>query len=133
MEDIIYTIVAFVIGLAVAWAVVYSKLIKARKELKSSQGFLESEKLMKETLQKELTVVHQNKMAAELELNQKLQAAKKTIQQMDSDILMLQKSNEETETLLEAKQPEVHALKLQLIDAQNNVARYKALLNEKGK
>ena len=133
MLDIIYIIVAFVIGLAIAWVISYIKLTKVRKELKSTRGFLESEKLMKETVQKELAVTHQNKMAAELDLSIKLQAAEKIMQQMDSDILLLQKSNEETEALLEAKQPEVHAIKIQLIEAQNNAARYKALLLEKGK
>jgi hypothetical protein len=92
---------------------------------------LESERLMKETLQKELAVVHQLKMAKELELNQKLQAAEKLIRQMDSDIILMQKSYEETEALLEAKAPEVHALKIQLIEAQNNIARLKAKLGEK--
>jgi biopolymer transport protein ExbB/TolQ len=133
MPDIIYIIVAFITGLILAWAIVYSKLIKVRKELKSTQGFLESEKLMKETVQKELAVTHQNKMAAELDLSIKLQEAEKMMQQMDSDILLLQKSNEETEALLEAKQPEVHAIKLQLIEAQNIAARYKAQLREKRK
>ena len=133
MLDIIYIIVAFVIGLAIAGVISYIKLTKVRKELKSTQGYLESEKLMKETVQKELAVTHQNKMTAELDLSIKLQAAEKTLQQMDSDILLLQKSNEETEALLEAKQPEVHAIKLQLIEAQNNAARYKAQLLEKGK
>jgi len=88
---------------------------------------------MKETLQKELAVVHQNKMAIELDLTQKLQTADKIMRQMDSDILLLQKSNEETETLLEAGQPEIHALKIQLIEAQNAVARYKAQLTDKEK
>lgn len=86
---------------------------------------------MKETLQKELAVVHQLKMAKELELNQKLQTADKIIKQMDGDIILMQKSYEETEALLEAKAPEVHALKIQLIEAQNNIARLKAKLGEK--
>lgn len=133
MLDIIYIIVAFVIGVAIAWVIGYIKLTKVRKELKSTQGYLESERLMKETLQRELAVVHQSKMTAELDLSIKLQAAEKMMQQMDSDILLLQKSNEETEALLEAKQPEVHAIKLQLIEAQNNAARYKAQLLEKRK
>jgi hypothetical protein len=34
--------------------------------------------------------------------------------------------------LLEAKQPEVHALKLQLIEAQNTITRFKAQLMDKG-
>lgn len=130
---IIYTTLAFVAGFAIAWIIGYAKQRKVHKELKSSQGFLESEKLMKETVQKELAVVHQSKMATELDLHQKLQAAEKIIRQMDSDILLMQKNYEETEALLEAKQPEVHALKLQLIEAQNTIARFKAQIIERGK
>lgn len=133
MLDIIYIAVAFIAGFLIAWFIGYYRQGKVQKELKSSQGFWESEKLMKETLQKELAVVHQNKMAVELDLSQKLQNAEKIIRQMDSDILLMQKSYEETEALLEAKQPEVHALKLQLIEAQNAIARYKAQLMDKGR
>lgn len=133
MLDIIYIAVAFIAGFLIAWFIGYYRKGKVQKELKSSQGFWESEKLMKETLQKELAVVHQNKMAVELDLSQKLQNAEKIIRQMDSDILLMQKSYEETEALLEAKQPEVHALKLQLIEAQNAIARYKAQLMDKGR
>ena len=133
MLNIIYIAVAFVAGFIIAWLIGYTRQNKVQKELKSSQGFLEGEKLMKETLQKELAVVHQNKMAVELDLSQKLQNAEKIIRQMDSDILLMQKSYEETEALLEAKQPEVHALKLQLIEAQNAIARYKAQLIEKSR
>ena len=133
MLDIIYIAVAFIAGFLIAWFIGYYRQGKVQKELKSSQGFWESEKLMKETLQKELAVVHQNKMAVELDLTQKLQNAEKIIRQMDSDILLMQKSYEETEALLEAKQPEVHALKLQLIEAQNAIARYKAQLMDKGR
>jgi len=129
----IYIAIAFLIGFGVAWLIQWNRLQKRGRELKSNSGYLESERLMKETLQKELAVVHQNKMAAELDLTQKLQAAEKTILQMDSDILLLQKSNEETEALLQAGQPELHALKIQLIEAQNTIARYKAQLAEKTK
>jgi len=129
----IYIAIAFLIGFGVAWLIQWNRLQKRGKELKSNSGYLESERLMKETLQKELAVVHQNKMAAELDLTQKLQAAEKTILQMDSDILLLQKSNEETEALLQAGQPEIHSLKIQLIEAQNTIARYKAQLAEKTK
>jgi hypothetical protein len=124
---------AFLGGFGVAWFIQWSRLQKQNKELKSTGGFLESEKLMKETLQKELAIVHQNKMAKELELFQKIQAAEKIIKQMDSDILLMQKSYEETEALLQAKAPEVHAIKIQLIEAQNTVARLKARLAEKEK
>lgn len=108
----------------------WSKIQKQGKELKSAGGFLESEKLMKETLQKELAVVHQRKMAKELELSQKLQSAENIIRQMDSDIILMQKNYEETEALLQAKAPEVHALKVQLIEAQNTITRLKAKLEE---
>ena len=86
---------------------------------------------MKETVQKELAVTHQNKMAIELDLKLKLQNAEKIIKEMDSDILLMQKSYEETDALLKVTQPEVHALKLQLIEAQNNIVRLKAKLAEK--
>lgn len=132
MQDIIYIALAFIAGFLIAWVIGYYRQGKVQKELKSSQGYWESEKLMKETLQKELAVVHQNKMAVELDLTQKLQNAEKIIRQMDSDILLMQKSYEETEALLEAKQPEVHALKLQLIEAQNTITRFKAQLMDKG-
>jgi len=130
---IIYLVIAFIIGFGAAWFIQFTRQQKERRELKSTGGFLESERLMKETLQKELAVVHRSKMAAELDLTQKLQNAEKIIKQMDSDILLMQKSYEETEALLKVTQPEVHALKLQLIEAQNTIARLKALAAEKGK
>lgn len=131
--NIIYISLAFIVGFGLAWFLQLNKLQKKGKELKSTGGFLESERLMKETLQKELAIVHQNKMAAELDFTQKLKAAEKIMRQMDSDILLMQKNYEETEALLHVTQPEVHALKLQLIEAQNNIARLKAKLGEKEK
>ena len=53
--------------------------------------------------------------------------------QMDSDILLLQKSNEETEALLKAGEPVIHSLKVKLIEANNTIARYKAQLGIKEK
>jgi uncharacterized protein HemX len=128
--NLLYILLGIAVGFAAAWVIQLGKLQRQQKELKSNRGFLESEKLMKENLQKELAVVHQHKMAAELDLGQKLQKAEKIIRQMDNDILLMQKSYEETEALLEAKQPEVHALKLQLLEAQNTIARLKARFNE---
>ncbi len=128
---IIYIILALAIGFGIAWFLQFKKLQQQYKELKSTRGFLESERLMKETVQKELSIVHQNKMAVELDLKQKLQDAQKIIRQMDSDIILMQKSYEETESLLKVTQPEVHALKLQLIEAQNAIARLRAKLGEK--
>jgi hypothetical protein len=50
---------------------------------------------------------------------------------MDADILLLQKSNEETEALLAKGEPAINELKLKLIEANNTIARYKAQLGEK--
>jgi peptidoglycan hydrolase CwlO-like protein len=129
----IYILLAFVVGFGIAWFLQWNRLRKQGKELKSTGGFLESERLMKETVQKELTVTHQNKMAIELDLKLKLQNAEKIIKEMDSDILLMQKSYEETEALLKVTEPEVHALKLQLIEAQNTIVRLKGKLAEKEK
>lgn len=129
----IYILLTFGAGFGIAWFWQWNNLKKQSRELKSTSGYLESERLMKETVQKELAVTHQNKMATELDLKLKLQNAEKIIKEMDSDILLMQKSYEETESLLQAKAPEVHALKLQLIEAQNTIARLKAKLAEKEK
>ena len=100
---------------------------------KSTDGYLESEKLMKETLQKENAMVHQMKQTIELEYTRKLKDARELNKMLDQDILLLQKSNEETEALLKAGQPAMHELKLKLIEAYNNIARYKALVEVKEK
>ena len=110
-------ILAFIIHL-----IVKSKL---SKELKSAQGFLESEKLMKETLKKENNTLFQLRQANEIELIKKLQEAQALNKRMDEDILLLQKSNEETEQQLRITQPELHAIKIKLLETQNNLARYK--------
>ena len=101
-----------------------------RKELKSAKGFLESEKLMKENFKKENNTLHQLRQANEMDLIKKLQEAVDLNKRMDEDILLLQKSNEETEQQLLAGQPELHAIKLKLIEAQNTIARYKAQTNK---
>lgn len=123
---------AFVAGLLLGLLIMLVRLKQVRKGLRSTEGFLESEKLKKETLQKELKLVYQNKETLEITLKQRLHEAAKLNQQMDEDILLLQKNNEETEALLKAGQPELHALKLQLIEANNNIARLKGLLQKKG-
>ena len=99
---------------------------KIKKALKSAKGYLESETLKKEILQKENVQVHQLKQIGELDCSKKLSEAKAIIKRLDTDILLLQKSNEETEALLAAGQPALHLLKLQLIEAHNLIARYKA-------
>ena len=134
MQVSIYIVIAaFVAGAALGALIIYVRLGKIQKQLRSSDGFLESEKLKKETLQKELNSVYQAKETIELTLKQRLKEAAMVNKRMDEDILLLQRSNEETEALLKAGQPELHALKLQLIEANNTIARLKGLLSAKGK
>lgn len=122
----IYAGIAFVIGFGTAWIIRTIALLKIKKALKSTQGYLESEILKKETLQKENIQVHQMKQSAEMDCSKKLEKALEINKMQDADILLLQKSNEETEALLLAGEPALHALKLQLIEANNTIARYKA-------
>ncbi|RYY47539.1 MAG: hypothetical protein EOO06_12365 [Chitinophagaceae bacterium] len=134
MQVSIYiAVAAFVVGVILGALIIYFKLGKLQKSLRSTDGFLESERLKKETLQKELNTVYQAKETIELTLTQRLKEAAILNKRMDEDILLLQKSNEETEALLKAGQPELHALKLQLIEANNSIARLKGLLGSKGK
>lgn len=122
----IYTICAFLAGFLIAWLLRLVTVLPLKKSNKSLAGYLESEKLRKETLQKENTGLHETKRI----LNETNEARLKALQQLatrqDEDILLLQKSNEETDALLEAGQPVIHSLKMQLIEAQNTIARYKA-------
>jgi len=127
----IYITLAFIIGFGIAWLIRTISLAKMSKQQKSTEGYLESEKLMKETLQKENALVHQMKQVVELECAKKLKDAQALNRLLDQDILLLQKSNEETEALLKEGQPALHDLKLKLIEAQNTIARYKAQLELK--
>ncbi len=86
---------------------------------------------MKEKLRKENQVVYQQKEIQEAEFSRKLKEAEQQNRVMDEDILLLQKHYEETEALLKAGQPEIHQLKLKLIEANNTIARYKAQLGLK--
>lgn len=134
MQVSIYIAIAgFVFGGLLGAVIIYMRLSKTQKQLRSIDGYLESEKLKKETLQKELNTVYQAKETIELTLQQRLKEAAMLHKRMDEDILLLQKSNEETEALLKAGQPELHALKLQLIEANNTIARLKGLVAAKGK
>src|SRR6478672_12392308 len=134
MQASIYIpIITFVIGALIGAVLVYLKMGKLQKKLRSSDGYLESEKLKKETLQKELKTVYQAKETIEITLKQRLNEAGRINKRLDEDILLLQKSNEETEALLKAGQPELHAIKLQLIEANNTIARLKGLLGSKSK
>ena len=121
----LYSSLAFLAGFVIAWIIRTLSISKINKQLKSADGFLASEKLKKETLQKENVQINNMRLAGEHELIGKLKLAQKQILEMDRDILLLQQSNEETEKQLFAGQPEIHALKIKLIEAQNTIARLK--------
>jgi len=122
----LYTGLGFLIGFLTAWIIRSIKLMRLKKSIKSLGGFLESEKLRKEIFLKENTALYKMKKD-DLEANEtKILELKRINKRMDEDILLLQKSNEETEKLLEAGLPVVHSLKLQLIEANNALARYKS-------
>jgi predicted nucleic acid-binding Zn-ribbon protein len=126
--SLVFVAVAFIAGLLLGLLILYIKLSRVQKQLRSNGGYLESEKLIKETLQKELKTVYQAKGTVEHALKQRLKEAAIINKRMDEDILLLQKSNDETEALLKAGQPEIHSLKLQLIEANNTIARLKGML-----
>jgi hypothetical protein len=125
MAIYIYIFVAFVAGFVLAWLFYASKVKNLEKELKSTQGLLESETLKKETAQKENKFLIQSSDAALLHTKEQLQRSKETIRILDTDILLLQKSNEETEELLAKGEAAIPELKLKLIEAQNTISRLK--------
>ena len=117
---------AFIAGFLIAWIIRTISIFKLSRLKKSTDGYLESERLMKETLQKENMQLHQMKEVAELEFSRKLKQAEDLNKMMDENILLLQKSNEYTEALLQSREPALHALKVKLIEANNTIARYKS-------
>jgi hypothetical protein len=123
--------IAFIAGFIVAWILRSVTLAKLNKLQRSTQGYLESEKLMKETIQKENVMAHQMKQVLELEFAKKLQEVQDANKILDENILLLQKSNEETEALLAAGLPALHELKLKLIEANNTIARLKSQVESK--
>jgi hypothetical protein len=125
MAIYIYIFVAFVAGFVLAWLAYASKVKNLEKDLKSTQGLLESETLKKETAQKENKFLIQSSDAALLHTKEQLQRSKETIRILDTDILLLQKSNEETEELLAKGEAAIPELKLKLIEAQNTISRLK--------
>ena len=122
MQSFIYAIVGLVAGFLLAWVIRGMALTRIKKAQQDTQGFLEREKLGKERLQREMEQLYQR----EADLGKKLEVAQQLNKQMDADIILLQKSNEETESLLNATEPEVYALKLKLIEANNTIARMKS-------
>lgn len=128
---ILYLVGAFAGGAVVSWIACTAVSMKWKKLANSTEGFLVSERLKKETLRNESEVAHQQKQILEIELTRKLNDAKALLKQMDTDILLLQKSNEETEQQLADTHPELHSLKVKLIEANNTIARYKSQLGLK--
>jgi hypothetical protein len=131
MSLYIFIIIGFVVGFIFAWIVQLINIQKVKKENKSVKGLLESEKLIKENAQKENHFLLQNADAALLTTKIKLKATEDLLKVMDNDILLMQKSNEETEALLAKGEPAVHELKLKLIEANNIISRYKAQVGGK--
>jgi len=129
--QVLFIVAAFLIGLIIAWAWRTANIFKIKKELKSTKGYLESERLMKETLNRENLMVHQQRLLSEEELNKKLKEAEALNKFLDESILLLQQSNEETEALLQAGEPVIHDLKKKLIEANNTITRLKALQSVK--
>lgn len=131
MSTIIFSGIAFVAGFVCAWLIRTYHLSKTERKSRSIEGFLESERLMKEKLQKENHALLQVKGAIENEMGNRIRELQGIIREMDHDILLLQKDNEETEALLNAKEPALNELKKKLIEANNNIARYKGQLGLK--
>ena len=125
IQTYIYAGAAFIVGFIAAWVIRTIAIAKLTKLKKGTEGYLESERLMKETLQKENMMVHQMKQTIELEYTKKLKDSQDLNKILDENILLLQKSNEETEALLKAGEPALYDLKLKLIEAQNTIARMK--------
>ncbi len=132
-QTYLYAGTGILIGFAVATAIFIFQLIKMRKTQKSLEGYLESEKLIRERFQKENSLLHDNRESSQSDNDLKIQQLQQLIKIMDEDILLLQKSNEETEAMLKAGDPMIHSLKLKLIEANNTIARFKAqvLVKEK--
>ena len=126
MNFYIYLSSAFAGGFIIAWLIRTLRIAKLKKEHNSIMGLLESERLMKETAQKENTFLLRSSDSALTTVQEKLKKAEAIIHNMDTDILLLQKSNEETESLLAKGEPALYEMKMKLIEANNAIARYKS-------
>ncbi len=125
MNLYIYLGACFIGGFLIAWLLKSLSVSKIKKENKSLKGLLESERLMKETTQKENTFLLRSTDSVNA-VKEKLKKAEELIRIMDNDILLLQKSNEETETLLANGEPALYDMKMKLIEANNTIARIKS-------
>lgn len=124
-ELLLYISAAFIIGFGVAWILKTMEVQKLKRSENSLNGLLESERLVKETLRKESALAFQLKETIEADLGRKLKEAENIIKEMDRDILLLQKSNEETEMLFKKLDPEMYDIKIKLLEANNTIARLK--------
>jgi hypothetical protein len=118
------------LGFSAAWIIRAFKIQHLHQEIRRNEGLLESERLIKETLRKESAMAFQLKETVEAELHKKIRELQIVIKMMDEDIILLQKSNEDTEALMQAGMPELHNLKVKLIEANNTIARLKAQLQQ---
>ena len=128
---IIIACFCFILGFIIAWVIQTAKLSKIKKEKNSIEGFWKSEKLMKETLHKENVLLYQTKQIAENEFLKKINEASAIIKMQEEDILLLQKSNEETEAAMQAGLPGLNELKLKLLEANNTIARFRGQVETK--
>ena len=122
----VYAAIAFITGFIAAWLIRTLALIKTKKSLSSINSLYETEKLRKELLQKENLQLHKINDTAKAEFAAKVNKLTSDNKRIVEDILLLQKSNEDTEALLKAEEPELYNLKIKLIEANNEIARYKA-------
>lgn len=122
---ILYISAAFIIGFLIAWILKTMEIQKLKRSENSLNGLLESERLVKETLRKESALAFQLKETIEGDLGRKLKEAEHVIKEMDRDILLLQKSNDETEMMFKKLDPEMYDIKIKLLEANNTIARLK--------
>jgi hypothetical protein len=117
------------IGFGSAWIFRTRVIHKLKRDENRLNGLLESERLVKENLRRENQMAFQMKEKMELELKAKLREAELMIKEMDIDIILLQKSNEEIEEMFKAKDPEIFEVKKKLLEANNTISRLKGQLS----
>lgn len=120
----------FIFGFITAFICIAFGAKKMYRKIKSLEGLLESERLVKETLRKENALAFNLKESVENDLGLKLKEANAAIKSMDEDILLLQKSNEMNEAEFKSSQPEIYDLKMKLLEAQNTISRLKGQLQQ---
>ncbi len=122
----LYAGLAFIAGFIMAWIIRTLALLKTKKSLRSISSLFETEKLRKDLLQKENLELYKINDAVKADLSAKVSKLTSDNKRIVEDILLLQKDNEESDALLKAGEPELFNLKLKLIEANNEIARYKA-------